>query len=329
MGIFGGDSRPDTRAHTRRCNRRSARATQRLRNHIRWLAVAAITPALLIAGARVSESIAARSLALHAGARAASEAPEGVALTEPRSSTTNPCHAARPRLLCPDLVMSTPRELHLDRTTRPRHVLLRATSSINNHGLGALELRARRAGRHSWRVYQALRGHRGKVHLSRIAATLVYKFVPGRRYGEGNVGQASYWKLRHAASMQLWSVDAKFRPIGLVRAGAKVDYCLRDLRRTVPSRRSPSAAVYPACNQNARIRRDVLGTSVGWSDIYPYEYPDQWIDVTGLRGTFALVFIANPDHALLEGSQDNNVSETYVHLPSGRVLGRRGPVSRP
>ena len=32
-----------------------------------------------------------------------------------------------------------------------------------------------------------------------------------------------------------------------------------------------------------------LGTSVGWADVYPSTYPDNWIDVTGLRGCFAVV----------------------------------------
>jgi hypothetical protein len=68
---------------------------------------------------------------------------------------------------------------------------------------------------------------------------------------------------------------------------------------------------------------------VGWSDAYPYEYPQQWIDVTGLRGRFAYVQIADPDHLLRESNPRNNVSETYIALPSGRVLGHRVGVSEP
>ena len=191
------------------------------------------------------------------------------------------------------------------------------------------ELRAHRTGRHSWAVYQALYGKRRKRHLFRIAAGLVYKHIPGNRYEHGYVGSASYWKLRHAAAFELWSIDVNFRALQLVRAGPKVDYCLRDLIRRHPSGRSPGAAVYPACNENPSIRRDVLGTSVGWSDVYPYEYPEQWIDVTGLRGRFAYVQIADPENRLMETSDGNNVSETYVALPSGRVLGRRAAVSAP
>ena len=118
-------------------------------------------------------------------------------------------------------------------------------------------------------------------------------------------------------------MDAAFQATRLVRTGPKVDYCLRDLRRTAPGALSPASAAYPACNQDRGIRRDVLGTSVGWSDVYPYEYPEQWIDVTGLRGRFAFVQVADPDGLLIESNHHNNLSETYVQLPSGRVLGSR------
>ena len=51
---------------------------------------------------------------------------------------------------------------------------------------------------------------------------------------------------------------------------------------------SPRRLVYPACSTNSGQRRVTLGTSVGWSDIYPPTYPEQWLDVTGFRGCFAL-----------------------------------------
>ena len=45
--------------------------------------------------------------------------------------------------------------------------------------------------------------------------------------------------------------------------------------------------------------------------------------MTGLRGHFAYVMIADPLGLLQESNEINNVSETYVALPSGRVLGHR------
>jgi hypothetical protein len=225
--------------------------------------------------------------------------------------------------------MSAPSKLHLDRTTRPGHLLLRATSSIDNHGQGPLELRGRRQGTHRWALYQAIYDRKGRPHLFKTRATLAFKYVPGERYGFPTIEAFSYWKFRHAAGFELWSVDSRRHALRLVRSGPKVDYCLRDLLRTLPSPRSPRVPVYPACNQDPRVRRDVLGTSVGWSDSYPYEYPDQWIDVTGLRGRFAYVQIADPDRLLIESNHDNDVSETYVELPSGRVLGHRVGVASP
>jgi hypothetical protein len=225
--------------------------------------------------------------------------------------------------------MSAPSHLHIDRGTEPGRVLLRAASALNNRGAGPLEIRAFRNRRGRMVVYEAIYDRRDRRHLFRTPATLVYKYVPGARYGYGNVGAASYWKFKHAAAFQLWSIDAHYQAVRLVRTGLKVDYCLRDLFHTHPSRRSPSMPVYPACDQNPYIRHDVLGTSVGWTDAYPYEYPEQWIDVTGLRGRFAYVQRADPDNLLRESDHRNDVSETYIALPSGRVLGHRVGVAEP
>ncbi|HTD58336.1 MAG TPA: lysyl oxidase family protein [Solirubrobacteraceae bacterium] len=244
--------------------------------------------------------------------------------TQPR-----PCKLRPFRLRCPDLIMSAPSHLQFDRSTRPGRVLLRASSSINNRGGGPLELSGHRTGANEMAVYQAIYDRGGRRHLFKTAAKLTFKYIPGDRYGIGNVGAASYWKLEHAAGFELWSIDAHRRALRMVRRGPKVDYCLRDLVHSRPSRRSPSTVVYPACSQNRSITRDILGTSVGWSDAYPYEYPEQWIDVTGLRGRFAYVQIADPDERLMESNHHNDVSETYIALPSGRVLGYRVGVSSP
>ncbi len=71
-----------------------------------------------------------------------------------------------------------------------------------------------------------------------------------------------------------------------------------------------------------------LGTSPGWSDIYPPTYPEQWIDVSGLRGCFAYVHIADPTNVLYEANEDNNESQVIVRLPfhsATRRVGCRGP----
>jgi hypothetical protein len=246
----------------------------------------------------------------------------------PPASGASPCSDVSLDLRCPDLVMSAPSHLEMDRSTEPGRLLLRAASSINNVGAGPLELVGRRQGP-GMRVSQAIYDQAGRRHVYKTAGRLVYKHVPGYRYGRAPVGDFSYWKFHAAATFELWSVNAAGQATALVRSGPKLDYCLRDLLRTRARPRSPRHAVYAACRQRVGLRRDVLGTSAGWSDVYPYEYPQQWIDVTGLRGRFAYVQIADPGHLLYETNAANNVAETYIDLPSGRAGARRVGLARP
>ena len=90
---------------------------------------------------------------------------------------------------------------------------------------------------------------------------------------------------------------------------------MRDLSHTRPGRRSPSHWVYPGCNQNPFRDRVTLGTSVGWSDIYPTAYHQQWINVAGLRGCFAYRMTVDPTEVLFESNEKDNTSQVLVHLP--------------
>ena len=54
---------------------------------------------------------------------------------------------------------------------------------------------------------------------------------------------------------------------------------------------------------------------MGWADVYPASYPEQWIDVTGLRGCFAYVHRADPLNHLYESNERNNAAQVIVKLP--------------
>jgi Lysyl oxidase len=234
----------------------------------------------------------------------------------------NPCLTVFAKgLRCPNIVMDRPWGMYLDRGAFPGHSLLRAGNAIESIGRGPVELRGVRYSRLYMHARQRIykRG-RGWI-MVRTGAMLRYKFAHLQRY---------WWKFYRAAGFQLWRLDRSGQRAQRVRTGPKVSYCLRDLGHTRPGRKgSPRRRVYPACSTNRFARKDTLGTSVGWSDIYPPSYPQQWIDVTGLRGRFAFVLIADPRYAFAESDESNNVSEAYLRLPSGRVLDHRVAVSRP
>ncbi len=193
---------------------------------------------------------------------------------------------------------------------------LRAGNAVESIGKGPAELFGTRIGRTFMRARQRIykRGG-GRIGVA-TDGRLQFKFAHLNRY---------WWKFYNAARFELWRVDARGRRTRLVRSGPKVAYCLRDLKHTRPGLpRSPRFAHYPACSNDARAQHVTLGTSVGWSDVYPPTYPEQWIDVTGLRGCFAYVHIADPENGIYESNEDNNEAQVIVRLPFKRGQARRG-----
>lgn len=215
---------------------------------------------------------------------------------------------AQPAYRCPDLVMEEPYDLSIQR--RGSRTVLRAANSIYSLGRGPLKLYGWRIGKASMRARQIIYTANGHVTRSTNGGRIVWKAIPG---------QGHYWKFEDAARFELWTLGQNRRR---VRVGPKVVYCFRDLRRTHPSRRSPRTRVNPGCSQDPSRRRVTLGTSVGWADIYPASYHEQWIDVTGLRGCFALWHIADPFNHLIESDEANNAARTVLRLPFRGRAGR-------
>ena len=215
---------------------------------------------------------------------------------------------ADPALRCPDLVMRAPYELRSER--RAGRARLRAANAIYSLGRGPLAIEGRRDGPRTMAVTQRIYTRSGGHVTVPSTGRLAFKSIPG---------QGRYWKFADAARFELWTLGPRRR---LVRTGPKAIYCLRDLRRTHPSVRSPRSRVFPGCSQDAGRRAVMLGTSVGWADIYPAGYHEQWVDVTGLRGCFALWHIADPLDGILESDEANNAARTVVRLPFRGGAGR-------
>lgn len=220
----------------------------------------------------------------------------------------NPCQGPEAsKLLCPNLRIGPATELYVQHGG-PGRVLLRATSDVRSRGRGPIELRGKRNGWRTMttnqRIYRVGGGH---IDVD-SDATLRFTDV-GEYFGGG------YWKVHQLARFDLRRVGPDDKVGAVVRSSPKLNYCLRDLERTRPGRRSPASRHYPGCDQNPYRDRVALGTSVGWSDIYPAPYHQQWINVAGLRGCFAYEMTVDPEENLFESNEDDNSSRRRVRLP--------------
>jgi hypothetical protein len=223
------------------------------------------------------------------------------------AAVENPCEAPEARfLLCPNLRIAPPSELYAQ--AADGHVLLRATSDVQSRGKGPMELHGRRDGPRSMKVNQRIYEKGGGFITVPTEARLHFTYV-GTYFG------GSYWKVHQLADFELRRVGPDGAVGDVVRTSPKLNYCLRDLYRTRAGRHSPPSRFYPGCNQNPFQDRVRLGTSVGWSDIYPAAYHQQWIDVAGLRGCFAYRMIVDPKEHLFESNENDNMSQRLVRLP--------------
>lgn len=229
----------------------------------------------------------------------------------------NPCETPGIRkqrgLRCPDLKMARPTDIESDR--EDGQPILRATSSIDSVGRGPAELHGRRTGHRTMIASQRVGKQGGGIAKFRTKARLRFKKIPG---------QGRYWKWVHAARFELWSLDRDGHRKRRIATGEKQIYCLRDLVRTHPGLpHSPPGMVYPGCSQNGNRKHVTLGTSVGWSDVYPASYYEQYVELDGIRGRgcYLLVHIADPKNKILELNEQNNRSAKAVYLkPGGRYV---------
>lgn len=224
----------------------------------------------------------------------------------PRSRPLNPCYGPRvAAFACPNLKMHDPADVHAGRMGSRR--VLFSTNSLDSLGDGPASIHGTRTGHFTMAAVQLLHRRDGGITKIDTGAKLLFKAVPG---------QYRYWKWNGAARMELWRLDSSGRPVERTRIGPKTVYCLRDLKRRAGwLDGSPPGRVFPGCSQNLAQQSVTLGTSVGWSDVYPSTYHENWIDVSGLRGCFAYVHVADPLNVIYESNEDDNMSSVVVRLP--------------
>jgi hypothetical protein len=231
--------------------------------------------------------------------------PEPVPVPPP----SGPC--GDPFYRCPDLVLAAPSDLRILRG-RNGHVRLASRNMLINRGTGPLALLGVRESDRTMTVSQRI--------YSQTDRHQDYP-LPDARFDFWAIpGQGSYWKLRDGLRFELWTAGGPVEQF--VKLGRKTRFCMRDLLE-VKGLPGPRFRRFGGCNQSARAKTVEMGISAGWAESYPPAYFEQYVDVTGLRGCFALRHVADPLQRVFESDESNNTAQTRIHLPPrrGRVRG--------
>ena len=218
-------------------------------------------------------------------------APRGGAAQPPRRSSIPAQTPEARHLLCPNLRIGRPSDLYLERGGGK--LLLRATSDVKSRGKGPMELHGSRDGRQRMRVdaahppqgrRPARRADPGDAALHRrrrLLRRLLLEGPPAR-------------PLRAAAGRR----EPTAPSAASASAPSSTTVCATS-SAPAPAAARRAGPHYPGCDQDPYTDAVTLGTSVGWSDIYPADYDKQWIDVGGLRGCFAFVMTVDPTQPAL------------------------------
>ncbi|MGQ0641488.1 MAG: lysyl oxidase family protein [Gemmatimonadaceae bacterium] len=104
---------------------------------------------------------------------------------------------------------------------------------------------------------------------------------------------------------------------GPIRTGRKVSFCIVDIEIDAWAKKGDAARTYsfPTCITPSAAGALVQGMSAGWSDVYDWFLPDQYIEVSGLPdGLYLLETLVDPDDTILEADESNNCGAVFVRL---------------
>jgi hypothetical protein len=197
---------------------------------------------------------------------------------------------------------------------------LRFDSAVANFGKGPFELSLDIAtlGSEDQDVFQDIYDRDGLLTSHEYAGGYTFHATHGHIHYQNF---ATYTLYR-------WENNALGEIVGTSR---KADFCMIDTRLLwfgEPRGNGPRNHHFPNCNvpgSEAGAEATVMrqGIDVGWADVYTFDLPGQFIDISDPDevpdGDYAVVVEVNPDEILTEISTTNNVGVTPIHIEGNMV----------
>lgn len=228
--------------------------------------------------------------------------------------------AAAPRELLPDLRMERPTDLTLERASG--HYWLRFSAMIANVGDGPLEVRSTRRCPDCphMRVSQAILQSDGSFKVRATRTRQRYDNSDGHHH----------WHVMGMERYELFPMDAPFADGPLT--GHKRGFCFFDGYVRDPSlpnfQPSPKYSYFGCGTPGSQSL--LVGLSVGWGDLYPYDFAGQYVDLAGVApGDYLVCLTADPSNWFREIHDGNNAAWAKIHIPAAADLpdNQRTPVT--
>jgi hypothetical protein len=219
--------------------------------------------------------------------------------------------AAAPHELLPDLRMEIPTQLTLERAVG--HYYLRFSAMISNVGNGPLEVRSTR------RCPTCPHMNVSQAVLRSDGTWNVQKTRTKQRYD--NSDGHHHWHVMGMERYEIFPMNAPFANGPLT--GHKRGFCFFDGFVRNPSlahfQPSPQYSYFGCGTPTSQAL--LVGLSVGWGDLYPYDFSGQYVDLAGVApGDYLVCLTADPLNWFRETHNGNNASWAKVHIPAATDL---------
>ncbi|HXA43347.1 MAG TPA: hypothetical protein VNV65_10610 [Candidatus Solibacter sp.] len=228
------------------------------------------------------------------------------------------------------IAYSGPGSCYLDELAAGANRCLRFTQDIRNVGIGPLELRFRLAG---------VDGASPSTAMTNCQMEQVVYRTDGSTWTRP-AGPCVYHLQHQHFHYQNMALNTLHRvlPTGVtdpatVRTSQKLGFCLEDVDNFAygsPDNMAPGYAIpnnircQPTGLPSATAPQDgiweTMGITKGWGDVYTWDLPSQFIEVTGVPdGVYEVVNEANPDHGILETTSGSQASATRICIQGSDV----------
>ena len=204
----------------------------------------------------------------------------------------------------PNLVMTTLSNWRIELDGDRR--LLRLTTVFSNIGVGAFELRGVRANSTDEEIALEQVVFNESGGSRELPTEAVARFA-----GDGH----EHWHAQGVVTLALSPLDDP----GDITTGDKIHFCFFDnIQYNLDLPGAPESSLYLRdwCGtpEATSIR---MGLSVGWGDMYHWDFAYQWIDITDLPGgTYQLRVTVDAGGNFLETDDTDNCQMSQIAIPS-------------